>query len=128
MATPFNFLLVFLGAGMGGLAREAVTLLSLRLAGPGFPWGTLAINVSGSALMGILVGFFAARNIPSNELRLFLMTGVLGGYTTFSTFSLDSVTLWEKGESFAAIGYVGASLALSIVALAAAMAAARHWA
>lgn len=128
MATPFTYLLVFIGAGLGGVAREAVTLLSVRLVGPNFPWGTLSINVSGSALMGILVGFFAARNIPSNELRLFLMTGVLGGYTTFSTFSLDSVTLWEKGESLGAIGYVAGSLVLSVVALAAAMAAARHWA
>lgn len=112
--------LVFLGSGLGGVARFLVGLAALRLAGAGFPWGTLAINVVGSCLMGIVVGALAFR--PEAEwiqpVRLFLTTGILGGFTTFSAFSLETVLLWESGETSAALAYVAASVAVSVAALA----------
>lgn len=112
-----GFLLVFLGSGIGGMMRHGVGLLSLRLLGPGFPYGTLAINIVGSGLMGLVVPLFAAFNLGNQDARLFLATGIIGGFTTFSTFSLDTVALWERGERFAALAYVLASVALSIAML-----------
>jgi CrcB protein len=93
----------------------------LRLLGPGFPWGTLAVNVAGSLVMGVLAALLAR----SAEARLFLMTGALGGFTTFSAFSLDAVSLWERGDAGAAIAYAGASVAISLAALAAGLALGR---
>jgi CrcB protein len=122
-----GFVVVFIGAGIGGMLRHLLGLLSLRWLGPGFPYGTLVINITGSAVMGLVIGYLAARNIPGQLLRLFLTTGILGGYTTFSTFSLDSVTLWERGEPAAAIGYVLASVVLSLAALFGAMLLMRQW-
>ena len=115
------FLLVFIGSGLGGMARHGVGLLSLRWFGPNFPFGTLAINIVGSALMGLVVGVFAKLNLPQQSVRLFLTTGILGGFTTFSTFSLDTVVLWERGRSLAAAGYVLASVVVSLVAMVATM-------
>lgn len=112
-----GFLIVFLGAGIGGMLRHGVNLASLRWLGPGFPYGTLAINIIGSALMGLSVQIFATFSVSSQETRLFLTTGILGGFTTFSTFSLDAVALWERGQHLAALGYVLASLVVSIAAL-----------
>lgn len=127
MPIAYSFLVVFIGSGLGGMLRHAVGLASLRIAGPNFPWGTLIINVVGSALMGLVVGVFAARHITSSELRLFLTTGIIGGFTTWSTFSLDVVVVWERGQPLAAIGYVAASLILSLVLLSAIMIATRRW-
>ncbi|AGH51031.1 MULTISPECIES: fluoride efflux transporter CrcB [Sphingomonadales] len=118
--------LVFIGSGLGGALRHLVGLASLRLLGPGFPWGTLTINVLGSTLMGAVAGLFAARSWGHPEWRLFLATGVLGGFTTWSTFSLDVVTLWERGRPAAALGYVAASLILSFAFMAAALLIARR--
>jgi CrcB protein len=115
------FLLVFIGSGLGGMARHGVGLLSLRWFGPNFPFGTLAINIVGSALMGLVVGVFAKLNLPQQSVRLFLTTGILGGFTTFSTFSLDTVALWERGRSLAAAGYVLASVVVSLAAMVATM-------
>ena len=115
------FLLVFIGSGLGGMARHGVGLLSLRWFGPNFPFGTLAINIVGSALMGLVVGVFAKLNLPQQSVRLFLTTGILGGFTTFSTFSLDTVVLWERGRSLATAGYVLASVVVSLVAMVATM-------
>lgn len=112
-----GFLLVFIGSGIGGMLRHGVGLISLRLLGPSFPYGTLAINVLGSAIMGLLVGLFAAFNLGSQDARLFLTTGIMGGFTTFSTFSLDAVSLWERGQQSAAITYVLASVIVSLAAL-----------
>lgn len=109
-------LLVFAGAGLGGLLRHGVNLAALRL-GSSFPWGTLGINVVGSILMGLLVGWFAARG-DSMQARLFLATGLLGGFTTFSTFSLEAYALIETGQTLAAIGYVVGSVVAGIVGLA----------
>jgi CrcB protein len=122
-----GFLVVFLGSGAGGMLRHGVGIVALRLMGPTFPWGTLAINVVGSALMGMMIGLFAAKSIENAELRLFVTTGLIGGFTTWSTFSLDAVTLWERGEIGAAIGYVLASLVLSVVVLAIALVITRRW-
>jgi CrcB protein len=112
-----NFLLVFVGAGLGGVLRHIVNMLTLRGFGPGFPAGTLIINITGSIIMGLVVGYLATRDMPSPELRLFVATGILGGYTTFSTFSLDTITLWQRGEMGAAAAYVLGSLVLSFAGL-----------
>lgn len=117
------FLLVFLGAGLGGAARHAVNLGCARWCGPAFPWGTLTVNVVGSFAMGALVGWLAFRAAEgwTQGVRLFLATGVLGGFTTFSAFSLDAMLLWERGEAGLAASYVAASVILSIAALAGAL-------
>jgi CrcB protein len=121
------FLLVFLGAGLGGAARYAVNLGCARACGTDYPWGTLTVNVAGSFAMGLLVGWLAFRAGEgwAQNARLFLTTGLLGGFTTFSAFSLDAMLLWERGEMFSAGAYVAASVAGSILALAAALALVR---
>jgi CrcB protein len=114
-----NYLIVFLGAGVGGAARHGVNVLSARLVGTGFPTGTLVVNALGCLLMGLIAGTFAFRGHLPQEMRLFLTTGILGGFTTFSTFSLDAALLWERGETGLAALYVGASLLLSLAGVAA---------
>jgi len=109
--------MVFLGAGLGGTLRQGVSIACLRLFGSGFPFGTLTVNILGSIIMGVLTGLFATRIEASQGLRLFLTTGMLGGFTTFSTFSLDTVTLFERGEVGTAIGYAVGSLAAGIAGL-----------
>jgi fluoride exporter len=121
-----NALLVILGAGLGGGARHGVNLAVARLApGLGFPVATLVINVLGSVLMGVLAEAFLIRGGESQSVRLFLTTGVLGGFTTFSTFSLDAVALYQRGEGTAAALYVLASVGLGIAGLVAGIALAR---
>lgn len=111
-------LLVFVGAGAGGVLRHLTNVACLRWCGPQFPWGTLAVNVVGSLAMGVLAGWLAVRTGPwTGHMKLLLLTGVLGGFTTFSAFSLDAVALWERGATLEAALYVGASVALSIIAL-----------
>ncbi|GAB6841149.1 CrcB protein [Methylorubrum rhodinum] len=119
-----NTLLVFLGAGLGGVLRHGVNLAALRL-GSSFPWGTLGINVLGSVLMGAVTGWFALRG-GSPQARLFFATGVLGGFTTFSTFSLEAFTLIERGDWAAALFYVLVSVLAGIAGLALALTAMRH--
>jgi CrcB protein len=111
--------LVFLGGGLGAAARHGVNLIAARLLGLDFPWGTAIINVAGSLAMGLLAAWFAFRvDIPwSQETRLFLTTGVLGGFTTFSAFSLDTAMLIERGATGLAAAYVIGSVGLSIMAL-----------
>lgn len=120
-----NYLIVFLGAGLGGMIRHAVNVAGLRLGTTGFPAATLAVNVTGSFVMGLAAGIFALRAGLPQPARLFLMTGVLGGYTTFSAFSLDAATLWERGRPGLAALYVTASVALSIAGLFAGLALVR---
>ncbi|MET0745587.1 MAG: fluoride efflux transporter CrcB [Microvirga sp.] len=122
-----NVALVFLGAGIGGALRHAVNLGCARYCGTAFPWGTLAVNVSGSLAMGILAGWLAFRTGEtwSQAARLFLTTGILGGFTTFSAFSLDAALIWERGDTGAALAYVAASVVLSIGALFAGLAIVR---
>lgn len=112
-------LLVFAGAGLGGVLRHLTNLACLRWFGAGFPWGTLAVNVGGSLVMGLLAAWLASRAGAqwSQDMRLLLMTGVLGGFTTFSAFSLDAWLMWERGAVFHAGAYVLASVVLSIAAL-----------
>jgi CrcB protein len=111
--------LVFIGGGAGAVARWAVGLAWLRLAGPERPWAaTLVINVIGGFLMGLLVGVIAARGEGGDRLRLLLGTGGLGGFTTFSTFSLEAVLMIERRQFGLAAGYVSLSVVLSIAALA----------
>ena len=118
-------LLVFLGGGLGATMRYGVNLATVAWFGPHFPWGTLTVNVVGSAIMGAFAGWILTREpgTGSDAIRLFFMTGVLGGFTTFSAFSLDIVVLWQRGAAMTAIGYVLASVAVSLLALLAAMAA-----
>ncbi len=124
----YHLLLVAIGGAIGSALRHLVGMAALRIAGPAFPWGTLAVNVSGSFAMGLLIELIARRFGASTEMRLFLATGVLGGYTTFSAFSLDAVALWERGVPASAVLYVGASVAVSIGALVAGLWLARSFA
>ncbi|NYT85805.1 fluoride efflux transporter CrcB [Pollutimonas harenae] len=102
-----GYLFVFLGAGLGGMARYGVNLAFLKTVGPsGFPLGTLLINVLGSLLMGLLVVLMSQHGALPRHIQLFLATGVLGGFTTFSTFSLESMTLLHRGQWLAALVYV----------------------
>jgi CrcB protein len=111
------YLVVFLGAGVGGAMRHAINIWIARLAGTHFPMHTLVINVSGSLVMGAVAGWFALKGGATGHLRLFLATGILGGYTTFSAFSLDAVLLWERHDYGLAALYVGGSVVGSIVGL-----------
>ena len=118
-----TLLQVAFGGALGASARYLANVGAMRLLGPGFPWATLAVNVAGSFLMGVLVVVLAQRD--ATRLAPFLMTGVLGGFTTFSAFSLDALTLWERGQAGAASAYVLGSVAASLAAIVAGMAAAR---
>jgi fluoride exporter len=111
-----HFLLVGAGGAVGAMLRHGVGMASLRLMGPNFPWGTLAVNIVGGLLMGLLVGILAERG-GSEPLRLLLGVGILGGFTTFSAFSLDVVAMMERGAALTAIGYVTASVVVSVAAL-----------
>lgn len=108
--------LVFLGGGLGAVVRHGVSGVGLRLVGPGFPAATMVVNVAGSLAMGLLIGWLA-RHGGSNEWRLLAATGFLGGFTTFSAFSLDVAVLWQRGEAGAAAAYVAGSVVLSIAAV-----------
>ena len=111
------YLIVFVGAGLGGALRHAINVGSARLFGYGFPFGTLIVNVFGSFLMGLLAGYFAFRPGVGQHARLFLTTGILGGFTTFSAFSLDTALLVERHAYGLAAGYAVGSVAASVSAL-----------
>ena len=125
------YVIVFVGAGIGGALRHGVNTLALRLAGPNFPYGTMAINILGSLAMGLIAGYFTFRGGTGlfgqmgQHWRLFVTTGILGGFTTFSAFSLDFATLWERGAMTPALLYLGVSVGGSIVAIFVALAVAR---
>ena len=112
-----QLLLVAAGGAIGAALRHLVNVGALRLVGSGFPWATLAINIAGSFAMGVFVELLGRRFGGSNELRLFVATGILGGFTTFSAFSLDFALLWERGDTAAALSYAMASVILSIAGL-----------
>ncbi len=111
------YLIVFIGAGIGGALRHGVNLAALRLAGAGFGYGTLAVNIVGSFAMGVLAAYLALKGEVAEPWRLFLATGVLGGFTTFSAFSMDTALLFERGELGLSALYVGVSVVGSIAAL-----------
>ncbi|MET0969690.1 MAG: fluoride efflux transporter CrcB [Tardiphaga sp.] len=123
--SPTFILAAALGGSIGSAARYMVGVFIGRLSSTTFPWATLIINVSGSVLMGALVALILIRWDLSQAARIFLTVGVCGGFTTFSTFSLDAYSLIEKGNLMAAVIYMVASAVLSIVALALAMYAVR---
>ena len=111
------YLIVFIGAGIGGALRHGVNVAAVRLFGYGFPFGTFIVNIAGSFLMGVLAGYFAFRPGIDQHMRLFLTTGILGGFTTFSAFSLDAALLVERHSYGLAAGYIVGSVAASVSAL-----------
>jgi CrcB protein len=121
-----NYLLVFIGGGIGSSLRHTINIVCARCIGTAFPYGTFIINITGSTVMGLIAGYLAFKGEASQPWRLFLMTGVLGGYTTFSAFSLDAVLLYERGELGLALLYVLGSVVLSIAGLFAGLALVRH--
>lgn len=120
-----SYLLVFFGGGLGAMLRHLVNVTCARCIGIGFPWGTFIINITGSTVMGLIAGYLAFKGEASQPFRLFLMTGILGGYTTFSAFSLDAALLYERGELMLAALYVLGSVLLSIAGLFAGLALVR---
>jgi CrcB protein len=120
-------LLAAAGGALGSAARHVVNLASGALFGLGFPWGTITVNIAGSFLMGLVIGIGALKFSMSNEMRVFLATGFLGGFTTFSAFSLDFALLVER-KAYALAGlYLVGSVSLSILALFAALILVRTW-
>jgi CrcB protein len=122
-----GFLIVFLGGGLGAALRHGVNISVARLIGTAFPYATMIENVSGSLAMGILAAYFAFKGDASQHWRLFMTTGILGGYTTFSAYSLDVVLLYERGEMGMAALYAAASVLLSIAGLFAGLALVRNF-
>jgi CrcB protein len=113
----FAFLLIFVGGGLGSMLRHAANQASVIIFGIHFAWGTVFVNITGSLAMGLLAGWFAFRAEGGQLLRLFLATGVLGGFTTFSAFSLDAVLLWQRGQIAMALLYAVGSVTVSVAAV-----------
>ena len=111
------YLIVFAGAGIGGALRHAVNVAAGHAFGLHFPFGTLIVNVLGSFAMGVLAAWFLQHTGISQHARLFLTTGVLGGFTTFSAFSLDAALLIERNAYGQAAAYAAVSVVASIAAL-----------
>ena len=120
-----NILLVAIGGAIGSVGRYCVGLWATRLAGPNFPWGTLTVNVVGAFAIGLLVEMVARRFDASNEMRAFIVTGILGGFTTWSSFTLDTMVLLERGEVGLSALYLLASLLVSFAAIFAGLALGR---
>jgi fluoride exporter len=112
-----TYLLVFVGGGIGSALRHGVNVGAARLFGMGFPYGTPIVNIAGSLAMGLIIGYLALKGEASQSWRLFLTTGILGGFTTFSAFSLDVALLYERGQLVLAAAYVLGSVTISIAAL-----------
>ncbi|MGF7159074.1 CrcB protein [Rhodoligotrophos appendicifer] len=120
------YLVVFIGGGIGSALRHGVNRAAVALVGPMFPAGTMFVNIAGCLTMGLLAGWLmlSSQGTPQS-LRLFLMTGVLGGFTTFSAFALDTSILYERGDFLLCGLYVGLSVVVSIAAVFAGLAIAR---
>jgi len=118
-----TLLQVALGGALGASARYLTGVAAMRLIGPGFPWATLVVNIFGSFLMGVLIVVLAHKG--ETRLAPFLMIGVLGGFTTFSAFSLDALTLFERGQVWVAAASVIVSVVFSLGAIVAGLVAAR---
>ena len=121
----YGFLLVFIGGGIGSALRHGSALVAARWFGTGLPYGTLFVNIFGSFVMGLITEYWALKSGLPQLVRLFLTTGIIGGFTTFSTFSLDTAVLWERGQSLATLAYVLGSVVVSIGALFAGLAVVR---
>ncbi len=111
------WLAVGAGGAIGAMARHGVSRVALHFLGPNFPWGTLAANVSGSFLMGLMIVWLSRTEPHSAALRVFLTVGLLGAFTTFSTFSLDVVTLYRDRTVMIAAAYLLASIVLAVAGL-----------
>ncbi len=120
-----NILLVAVGGAIGSVARYLVGLGATRLAGPNFPFGTLTVNIAGAFAIGLLVEMIARRFDASAEMRVFIVTGILGGFTTWSSFTLDTMMLFERGEIGLSALYLLASLLVSFAAVFAGLALGR---
>ncbi|MGV1914218.1 fluoride efflux transporter CrcB [uncultured Agrobacterium sp.] len=120
-----NILLVAVGGAIGSVARYLVGLGATRLAGPNFPFGTLTVNIAGAFAIGLLVEMIARRFDASAEMRVFIVTGILGGFTTWSSFTLDTMVLFERGEIGLSALYLLASLLVSFAAVFAGLALGR---
>ncbi|MFC4353115.1 fluoride efflux transporter CrcB [Fodinicurvata halophila] len=114
----YSLFAVAAGGALGAVARHLLAGQIMRLTGHGFPYGTLSVNVLGGLLMGLLIGLFALHWNPGQELRLFLTVGLLGGFTTFSTFSMETILLLERGAWPSAGLYVLVSVSLAIAGFA----------
>lgn len=112
-----SVLLVAIGGALGSVCRYLVGVGAGRLLGPDFPFGTMIVNIVGSFAMGLFIELLALKFNGSEEVRLFVAVGILGGFTTLSSFSLDSIVLFERGAIAAAAIYVGGSIVLSLAAL-----------
>lgn len=121
------YLIVFLGGGLGAALRHGVNIATARSLGTGFPFGTLTVNVVGSLAMGVLAAYFAFKGDATQHWRLFFTTGLLGGFTTFSAFSLDAALLYERGQVGLAALYVAVSVVVAIAGLFAGLALVRHF-
>jgi CrcB protein len=119
--------LVFLGGGLGSALRHGVNLAAAWLLGTGLPYGTLTVNIVGSLAMGLLAGYFAFTGETVQTWRLFLTTGILGGFTTFSAFSLDTALIYERGQIGMALIYVLVSVGVSLAALFLGLFLVRQW-
>ena len=112
-----NFLLVMIGGAVGAGLRYEVGRVALRQMGPGFPWGTLLVNLAGGLLIGVLAGALAAQGSANRTLWMLLAVGLLGGFTTFSAFSFDLFVMLERGEFGMAMAYALGSVAGSVLLL-----------
>lgn len=115
------YVAVAAGGALGAVARYASMRVATSVFGIGFPYGTLLVNIVGSLLMGLAVGLFAKQLAVSEEMRLLVAVGFLGSYTTFSAFSLDVITLFQRGETLQVAFYIMGSVTLSVLALVAGM-------
>lgn len=113
---PVTLITIALGGALGAVLRYLSVSAALRLLGPGFPWGTLFVNAAGSLVMGLAAALILEKT-GGGRVYLFLMTGVLGGFTTFSAFSLDALYLIERGKLAASAFYIGGSVIVSLAAL-----------
>lgn len=125
LSLPLAAFIVFTGGGLGAVARWAVGLGAARWLGTGWPWGTLAVNVAGGLAMGVLAALLVRHGAAGEPWRLALATGFLGGFTTFSAFSLETARMIEGGRLGEALAYALASVALSVAALFAGLALGR---
>jgi len=119
LITPLTWCAVALGGAIGSVARFWLTGAVAAVTGPRFPWGTLLINVTGSLVIGLVgaLGLAPDRQPPPLDLRIFLMTGICGGFTTFSAFSLQTLELLQRGDIQPALGYIGGSVLLCMLAV-----------
>lgn len=116
---------IALGGALGAVTRHGMNVAAFKMLGDGFPWATLGVNIIGSFLMGLFIAIFAHYWQPSAAIKMFLITGFLGAFTTFSTFSLDVSVLYERGAMMHAALYVMGSVILSVGALFGALALVR---